>query len=232
VSTVKRPDPRVLPPLEAGQRLDQPTFHARYEAMPPSTRAELIGGVVHMPSPLRTDHGDESFRVAYWLGHYRRYTRGLRGAGNVTAILGDFGEPQPDCTLRIPEALGGLTRINEDGYLTGPPELVVEVARSSRKIDLGKKKTDYRRAGVPDYIVIELDPDRVHWFLLRQGRYVGNPPGRDGIFRSQNFPGLWLDAAAFFADDFDTLCAVLDRGLATPEHAAFAARLAGADRGK
>ncbi len=34
----------VAPPrmLVEGQRLDQPTFHALYEAMPPGTRAELI----------------------------------------------------------------------------------------------------------------------------------------------------------------------------------------------
>ena len=69
-------------------------------------------------------------------------------------------------------SLGGLSRVDADGYLTGPPELVVEVARSSRKIDLGTKKKDYERAGVPEYVVVELDPDRVHWFVLRNGRYV------------------------------------------------------------
>jgi hypothetical protein len=58
LSTIERPDPRILPPLEAGQLLDQPTFHDRYAAMPPSTRAELIGGVVHMPSPMVRDHGE------------------------------------------------------------------------------------------------------------------------------------------------------------------------------
>ena len=227
MSTLERPDPRVQPPLEAGQRLDQPTFHARYEAMPPRTRAELIGGVVHMPSPLRYDHGGSSFLVVVWLGHYRKHTRGVRGADNVTAILGNFGEPQPDCILRIPEALGGLTRVNAEGYLTGPPELVVEVARSSRKTDLGDKKKDYRRAGVPEYVVIELDPNRVHWFVLRKGRYVQHPPGPDGIFRSTVFPGLWLDAGALYAGDLDRLIAALERGLASPEHAAFAARPAG-----
>ncbi len=42
---------RVVDPphgLVEGQRLDQPTFHALYEAMPPSTRAELINGVVRL----------------------------------------------------------------------------------------------------------------------------------------------------------------------------------------
>ena len=42
--------------LVAGQRLDQPTFHALYEAMPPGTRAELIDGVVYMPSPVGRAH--------------------------------------------------------------------------------------------------------------------------------------------------------------------------------
>jgi Uma2 family endonuclease len=142
-------------------------------------------------------------------------------------VLGAFGETQPDQILYIPEALGGLSRI-VDGYIAGPPELIVEVARSSRAFDLGKKKQDYERAGVPEYVVIELDPDRVHWFVLREGRYAEHPPGPDGVFRSEVFPGLWLDATAFYADDLEGLIATLDRGLATPEHAAFAARLAGA----
>ena len=88
MGTAERPGARVLPPLEAGQRLDQPTFHARYEAMPPETRAELIDGVVHMPSPLRNDHGGTRDDIAFWFGHYRRFTRGLRSAGNATATLG------------------------------------------------------------------------------------------------------------------------------------------------
>jgi Uma2 family endonuclease len=227
LSTIERPDRRVLPPLEAGQRLDQPTFHERYEAMPPSTRAELIGGIVHMPSPLSEDHGQSSCNISGWIFHYRRFTRGLRSAGNATDVLGDFGELQPDHVLYIPSALGGLSRI-VDGYITGPPELIVEVARSSRAIDLGKKKQDYERGGVPEYVVVGLDPDQVHWFVLREGRYAEHPPGADGVFRSEVFPGLWLDAAAFYAEDLDRLIATLDRGLATPEHAAFAARLAGA----
>lgn|GEM_PF-2507776 len=40
-----------LPLLEAGDHLDQPTFHQRYAAMPASFRAELIAGVVFVPSP-------------------------------------------------------------------------------------------------------------------------------------------------------------------------------------
>jgi hypothetical protein len=43
--------------LVEGQRLDQPTFHTLYTAMPPGTRAELIDGLVYMPSPVGRAHG-------------------------------------------------------------------------------------------------------------------------------------------------------------------------------
>ena len=230
MSTIERPDRHVLPPLEAGQRLDQPTFHERYKAMPPGTRAELIGGVVYMPSPLSRNHGQSTCKISGWLFHYRRFTPGIRSAGNATVKLGPFGEHQPDNLLVIPEHMGGQSRIDADGYLTGPPELIVEIARSSRLIDLGPKKRDYELAGVPEYLVIEIDPDRVHWFVLREGRYIEKAPDADGVFRSEVFPGLWLDPSAFYANDLRPLITALDRGLATPEHAAFVARLSGADR--
>jgi Uma2 family endonuclease len=228
VSTIDRPERGVLPPLVDGQRLDQATFHERYEAMPPETRAELVGGVVYMPSPLREDHGEIGKDVGYWLVHYKRFTPGVRSAANATVKLGPFGEPQPDSRLRIPPEAGGRSHVDAGGYLVGPPELVVEVARSSRRFDLGPKKADYERAGVPEYVVVALDPDHVYWFTLRDGRYVELPPGPDGVFRSEVFPGLWLDPTALFAEDLDRLIAVLEQGLATPEHAAFVARLAGA----
>lgn len=225
MSTIDRPEPRVLPPLVAGQRLDQPAFHERYEAMPPRTRAELIGGIVYMPSPLTIEHGDRDSSVSDWLGHYRRFTKAIGKALNATVQLDDFGESQPDCHLRIPEELGGQTRI-VDGYVVGPPELVVEVGKSSRRIDLGPKKADYERAGVPEYLFVGVDPDEILWFIRRGGRFLRLEEGLDGILRSEVFPGLWLDPRAMLAGDIDRVYEVLDQGLATPEHAAFVDRLA------
>ena len=63
-----------------------------------------------------------------------------------------------------------MCSVNEDDYLTGPPEMVVEIARSSRLFDLGAKRTDYERAGVREYIVVTLNPDDVHWH---------RPPGQE-----------------------------------------------------
>src|SRR5438105_4972420 len=74
-------------PLEAGDHLDQKTFHARYEAMPPGTRAELIGGIVYMPSPTRTRHGGPQGEVVTWLFRYKAFTPGTQAFDNTTAIL-------------------------------------------------------------------------------------------------------------------------------------------------
>ncbi len=138
--------PKTLPPLEAGQRLDRATFHERYEAMPSDIRAELVGGIVCMPSPLFDDHGGTDENVSLWLGHYRRFTPGLRGSANATTLLGRSGEVQPDHQLRIRPELGGQARV-EYGYVTGPPELIVEVARSSKPFDLGPKVGSTSRPG-------------------------------------------------------------------------------------
>jgi Uma2 family endonuclease len=233
MSTVEHvPTKAILPPLVAGQELDQPTFHERYEAMPPETRAELVGGVVYMPSPMRLDHGDTGRIVAGWFFRYQWKTPGVTGADNVTVKLDLKGEPQPDHVLRVPAGLGGQTKVDEQGYLVGAPEMIVEVARSSRTYDLNQKKADYERVGVREYVVVELEPDRVHWFVRRRKRFQVLRPGRDGIYRSEVFPGLWLDAEALFAEDLDRLMQVLDQGLATPEHAAFAAKLIAAGAGR
>lgn len=224
MSTLDRPERQVLPPLVAGERLDQPTFHERYEAMPPGTWAELVGGRVSMPSPLFDDHGGTGDVVSYWLGHYKRFTPGLRSSANATTILDVRGEVQPDHQLRIREERGGTARV-VGGYVHGPPDLIVEVSRSSWRYDLGRKKKGYERAGVREYVVVRQGPDRVYWFAPDGGRYREHLPGPDGLFRSVVFPGLWLDPVAVYSEDLDAIAAAVERGLATPEHAAFVARL-------
>jgi hypothetical protein len=45
-------------------------------------------------------------------------------------------------------------------------------------------------------------------------------------YRSEVFPGLWLDARAIFTRDHGRRDGILERGLATSEHADFVAKLA------
>jgi Uma2 family endonuclease len=214
-----------LPPLEAGDHLDQATFHARYEAMPPDFRAELIGGVVFVPSPLRSEHGESHALVMGWLTNYWIATPGTRVRDNATAILSDDSEPQPDAALIIEPESGGQSSISEDGYATGPPELIVEVASSSESIDLHRKRRDYEQAGVLEYVVVVLRQHIVRWFVLQDGAYREVAADASGIFQSTVFPGLWLDAPALLRLDGRQVMATLQHGLETPEHATFVQQL-------
>ena len=217
----------IAPPrtLVEGQRLDQPTFHALYEAMPPGTRAELIGGVVYMPSPVGLSHGIAHVPVIVWLDYYAENTPGVEVLDNATAILGWKSEPQPDGMLRILPECGGRTW-NERGFVHGAPELVVEVAKATRYVDLGPKLADYEQAGVLEYVVHAIDPDEIFWFGQEQGVLVQRPIEGDGLYHSAVFPGLWLDPQALLKGDRQRLRAVVDLGCGSPEHAAFITRLA------
>ncbi len=214
-----------LPPLIEGQWLDQPTFHARYEAMPPGTRAELIDGVVYMPGPVGLEHSVAHAPVIMWLLYYAEQTPGLLVGDNATAVLGRKSEPQPDAFLRILPVFGGRTRVKKK-LLHGAPELLAEVSHATRYVDLGPKLKDYQRAGVLEYVVRALEPDEIFWFTRGGKAPVPRPSGEDGLYRSVNFPGLWLDPQALIRGDGRRLRAVVDLGCATPEHAAFVARLA------
>ena len=226
MSTVDRPQPRVQPALEAGQRLDQPTFHERYAAMPENTRADLVGGFVFMASPLRDLHAETDRNLGGWLFHYKRLTPGVRSPNNATVILGPDVEVQPDSQLRIPEELGGNSRVVDGCISQGPPELVIEIGRSTRSYDLGPKKDEYEKAGVLEYLFVGIEPDEVRWFVRREGKFAPMAAGPDGIYRSEVFPGLWLDPKALIEEDLDGLIAVLEQGLATGEHREFVDRLA------
>ena len=217
----------VAEPLIEGQELDRETFHERYEASPPGLRAELIGGVVVMPSPVGDRHAIVSGNAVTWLNLYKYRTPGVQVGDNGSAALDDSSEVQPDASMRILPERGGQTTVI-GGIIGGAPELVVEVSQSSRSIDLGAKRLDYERTGTREYIVLALDPDELFWHRLEGGRLVRVPPDFDGIYRSTIFPGLWLDPAGLLDDDGPAMVATLELGLATQQPAVFVAKLAGA----
>jgi Uma2 family endonuclease len=217
--------PIALPPLENGDRLDQKTFHARYQATDEDFRAELIGGTVYVSSPLKPPHGRYGARVVHWLGEYEIATPGTELLENTTSILGEHSEAQPDACLLILPEFGGQTWVDRKGYLRGAPELIAEIAFTTESIDLHGKKTDYEKAGVREYIVVAVRTQQVFWFVRRRSKFRELRPGTDGTYRSEVFPGLWLDPAALLRRDAKHLLALLRQGLASPEHAAFVAKL-------
>jgi Uma2 family endonuclease len=227
-STISRPRTKVakkLPVLEVGDHLDQPTFHARYQAMQTDHKYELIRGTVYMASPPKSWHGRHMRLLARWMDEYIEATEGTDSVVNSSDILSDEDEPQPDgCIFVLPEHGGQTQEVN--GWLTGAPELVAEVASSSESYDLHQKKGLYEQKGVKEYIVIALRQKKLFWFVVRAGKYAELKPGADCILRSETFPGLWLDPAALIQLNRKKLLKVLRQGLASPEHEAFVAKLA------
>jgi Uma2 family endonuclease len=207
--------------LENGDCLDQPTFHRRYLAMPPNFRAELIEGVVFVPSPLKMNHGEHHGLVMGWLTNYWVATPGTRFSDNPTIILGERSEPQADAVLMIDPACGGQAQIWDEDYIVGPPELIVEVASSSESYDMHGKRRDYERAGVLEYVVVLLREAAVRWFILEDRAARDLAPGDDRLFRSRVFPGLWLDPDALLQLDGRRVLDALQQGLHDPAHPAF-----------
>ena len=215
-----------IPPLHAGDRLSRFEFEQRYEAHSEIKKAELIDGVVYMPSPARfPEHAQPHGHMITWLGVYSAATPGVLLGDNATVRLDLENEVQPDGLLRLEPELGGRSRVTEDGYLEGSPELVLEIAASSASYDLHMKLRAYQRSGVEEYIAVQMYERQIDWFRLREGVYQPLQPDASGLLPSEAFPGLYLNTAAFWAGDMAQVLATLQDKLASPEHAAFVANL-------
>jgi len=222
MSTSKPRSSDLIPFLEHGDRLSRDEFERRYAAMPNIKKAQLIEGVVYMPSPVRLDvHGAPHSDLMWWLGHHRVFTPGVIVGDNTTVRLDMHNEPQPDAFLLLDPKQGGQSSLSDDGYVEGAPELIAEVSSSTASFDLHTKKTMYRRNEVREYLVWRVLDREIDWFAARGSEFVPLVPDGSGILRSEVFPGLWLDTPALLRGDLAGVLTVLQQGLASPEHAAF-----------
>ncbi len=213
------------PELVCGDYLSRGEFLRRWETMPHLKRAELIRGVVYMPSPLSLEHGDVDSHVGGWLAVYAAFTTGCRGSNNATWLMGEDEAPQPDTSLRILPEYGGQSRV-EGRYAAGAPEFLAEVCLSSTAYDLHQKLEVYQEAGVQEYLAVLMREREVRWHRLANGRFEILPAPADGVYRSAAFPGLWLDAAALLRGELARVLAVLNDGINAPEHKQFVEQLA------
>ena len=222
--TTLPPTPAVVPPLESGDVLSREEFLRRGEAMG-GVRAERIGGVVVMPASISAkDHGHPLSQIQTLLGIYHAHTPGTKTSSPATTHMGPDDDPEPDVMRYVKEDHGGRVRVTGEGYLEGPPELIVEVANTSAAADLVTKRDLYEREGVSEYIV---------WLYSRR-RAVGHRHGDGGydrvetvpVYQSVVFPGLWIDFEALHREDLLAAMNTLQEGLATEDHAAFVKGLA------
>jgi Uma2 family endonuclease len=216
-----------VPSLEQGDHLTREEFERRYDAMPEVNKAELIEGVVHMPSPVRwKKHAGPHLDMITWLGVYKANTPGTDAGDRGTIRLDLENEPQPDAALIVEPAYGGRVQLSADDYIEGAPDLVAEVAASSVSIDLNAKLRVYLRNSVREYIVWRAQDQTVDWFVLRRSQYDRNSLSADGLYKSVAFPGLWLDPNALEQGDLAHVLRVLQKGVDSPEHQDFVTQLA------
>jgi Uma2 family endonuclease len=230
-----------FPPLQNGDRLSRAEFEKRYTDMRHLKKAELLEGVVYIPTALSFGreegevavappvsfplHANPRFNLIGWLGSYCAATPNVEGGCNASLRLDLDNVPQPDAVLTVSPECEGQVRIDRDGFIEGAPELIAEVAASSVSYDLHVKLHVYRRNGVREYVVWRVYDQTIDWFVLRDGQYERLVPSAAGLFQSEVFPGLWLDSVALLRGDLAALAHGVQLGVATPEHAAFVDQL-------
>lgn len=205
---VSRKSPSPITVLENGDRLHRREFERIYTASQVK-KAELIEGIVHVASPLRhTYHGQPHSSIITWLGTYQAQRKGLAVSIEATVRLDDENELQPDAIFF---RVGGNAQVDEDDYISGSPELVVEISASTASYDLHSKKRVYEHHGVKEYIVWRTLDREIDWFVLVDRKYERLSPDSNGLIFSQEFPGLVLKTTAILNNDMgDVLSALND----------------------
>jgi Uma2 family endonuclease len=197
--------------LESGDRLTRKEFHRRYSTRPDIKKAELVLGVVYVAARVSFGgHGEPHGLIGAWLGVFAAKTPGLRVAVSATVFLGPDSEVQPDVLALWDPPHGDGARLTSDGYVEGPPQIVVEVAASSASYDLHDKMEAYRRAGVPEYIVWRVIDEQLDWFHLQNGQYFRLEPNEQGVIESRVLPELRLPVDRLLAGDAAAVLAAID----------------------
>ena len=178
-----------VPLLQRDDQLTPDEFLDRWDAMPNLKFAELIDGVVYLPSPLGPVHAEGDGLVAVWTGTYAAATPGCRMLSNGSWRISSTSVPQPDVALCIRPEYGGQSR-DQTNHVVGVPELVAEICESSAAYDLGPKLRLYEKVGVREYITMLPNERQFIWRELFRKRYRTIPPDSDGLLRSRIFPGL------------------------------------------
>ena len=190
-------------------------------------KAELVEGIVYvMASPLSLErHGAPHSRINGWLHNYEVDTPGVCAGDNPSVRLDDLNELQPDLVLFIEPDHGGRVYLDPQGFMEQAPELVVEISNMTASLDLHGKLRIYEKYGVREYIVWRTRDQAIDWFINRGGAFQRLMLDPESFYRSEAFPGLWLDPAAMIRRDSRRVRDVLAQGLASPEHARFVHRL-------
>jgi Uma2 family endonuclease len=127
-------------------------------------RTELIGGEIYYMSPQHTGHARLKTEIAIALNEaIKRRKLHLEMLVEVTTEIGVRDAPLPDVLVfDAPDARKGVPAESV--------KLAIEIADSSEKFDLGKKKRLYAAAMIPEYWVAVLRTGKLERFWVPDGK--------------------------------------------------------------
>ena len=164
--------------------------------------------------------------IVTWLGLYRARTPGVQVLDGATAILGRKSEPQPDVPLRILPEYGGQSQ-NKRGFVRRRPGTGRRGRQGHalhRPWSQAQRLRTRRRPGIHRAGARPRRGDLVRLAEAPAGEACRREP--EACTARKSFPGSGSTRRRCSQTTSRACCATLDKGLATPEHAAFVAKLA------
>lgn len=158
---------------------------------------ELIGGDLHVMSPIGDRHADAVAFLTRWSSQQVDPDRTLVWVQNPLGLPGSESAPQPDI------AWVAFRRYADRRPLPEEVALVIEVADTSLEFDTMVKAGLYATAGIADYWVVDLVSRAVIVFRdPRAGRYESRATHRgDDAVRPLARPEAALCPAELFATE-------------------------------
>ena len=122
-------------------------------------RYELINGVIIRKMPQHKRHAYCVNEAIHWMhGNFNR--RGTQTQASVFVADDDNRVNKPEPNLLILNKL--LLDIGDKAPAPEDMRLAIEIADTTRTMDLGTKAALYARAGVPEYWVVSIDERKVY----------------------------------------------------------------------
>jgi Uma2 family endonuclease len=171
------------------------------------TRAEWVDGKVVVMSPSSVEQDD----LTGWLGGILRIFLDHHDLGRVLGpnITARFANQR---RRRVPDLLVVLKpRLNliMKNHIEGAPDFIVEiVAPESQTRDRREKYSEYEKAGVREYWILDPVSQQLEAYVLKRGKYVEIKSEND-VWRSTILNGFYLKSAWLWRALLPTLAAVV-----------------------
>jgi Uma2 family endonuclease len=166
------------------------TFDEFCQIIREDQKADLMDGVIYMPSPENTDSNELFLWLATLLHDIvQMLDLGKVYGSRVAFRLGEKNAPEPDIAFIRTNQLHRVHR----GFIEGPADLAMEiVSPESVERDYEKKLQLYEKHGFLEYWIIDEELEQITvYYLDGRGKYR-QIRLRKGELHSRALPGFWL----------------------------------------